>query len=159
MDTSKSASFCAWLGNLSGFSVSTLHFMTEALLLARKLVLKYDQGEKLVTFSFLKICISVFFPILKILAYPFAFISDSAVLCVFLTLGDVQTCICWPIANLSVGQNRSIGRAGCWISGEWQSIGKRVKLRADMLKKSHLCSKIWVNSYPSNKCHKFSSII
>lgn len=42
MDTSKSASFCAWLGNLSGFSISTLHFMTEALLLARKLVLKYD---------------------------------------------------------------------------------------------------------------------
>lgn len=116
-------------------------------------------------FSFLKICISVSFPISKILAYPFPFMSESAVLFVFLTLerslvmSTPPLCICWPIANLSVGQNRSIGRAGCWISGEWQSTDIRVKLWADMLKKSLLCAEIWVNRYPSNKCHKFSSII
>lgn len=74
------------------------------------------------------------FPILKISAYPLAFISESAVLFVFLTFGRLLVMltplhwICWLFADLSVVQSRSIGWVGCWISGEWPSTGKRVKL-------------------------------
>lgn len=88
------------------------------------------------TFSFLKICISVSFPILKILAYPFAFISESAVLSESVCVsdlgevsGDAHTTTldllalckpqCWPEqehrAGLVVGY---VGTAKHWQKSE-----------------------------------------